>query len=450
MNLNDLPQPLAAGLLNDLSAVPTQTKPTLRIMTAGSVDDGKSTLIGRLMHDLDLITDDVLADLKSASQRNGRGELDLSLYTDGLVAEREQGITIDVAYRYFRHQERSFILCDAPGHVQYTRNMVCAASQSDVALIMIDARSGPTEQTRRHVRVAQMLHVAKLIFVVNKLDLVGFKQSAFTAISTQLKQLADAVIVPVCALDGDNVVHPSSAIGADRLSWYEGPTLLDLLLQTESNARFPIDSAMRFTVQRILRPTGKSAGDLHDYRALAGRVESGTIHQGQRIQILSSAGDEVFTSVVQSIHTFDGDILEAAAGSSVSLVLADDIDVARGDLIADAQDHSINATKRLTAKWCWMHDKPATVGQKLLIKQGTRTVQARIEAIESKLDLTTGELVVVAAAGATSLGVNEIGTLRLALSHPLLNDSYQALPRTGSLIAIEPQTLDTLGAGVIA
>ena len=439
MNLHDLPQ----------SLVEQSIKPTLRIMTAGSVDDGKSTLIGRLMHDLDLITDDVLADLKSASLRNGRGELDLSLYTDGLVAEREQGITIDVAYRYFRHQERSFILCDAPGHVQYTRNMVCAASQSDVALIMIDARSGPTEQTRRHIRVAQMLQVSRLIFVVNKLDLVGFSQDIFSSVSKELTQLADADIVPVCALDGDNVVHPSTSIGDNRLSWYQGPTLLDLLLQTESNSRFPTEAELRFTVQRILRPTGKTAGDLHDYRALAGRVESGVIRKGQAIQILSSAGDEVFHSTVQSIHTFDGDLLEAYAGTSISLELADDVDVARGDIIAAGNDQGIKTTRNLTAKWCWMHDKAASIGQKLLIKQGTRTVQARIEAIESKLDLLTGELVAVSGETLPTLAANEIGTIRLALAHPLLADRYEDLPRTGSLIAIEPQTLDTLGAAVI-
>ncbi len=421
---------------------------TLRIMTAGSVDDGKSTLIGRLMHDLDLITDDILDDLKAASLRNGRGKLDLSLYTDGLIAEREQGITIDVAYRYFRYQERSFILCDAPGHVQYTRNMVCAASQADVALIMIDARSGPTEQTHRHVRLAQMLQVEKLVFVVNKLDLVGFSQSRFIEIAGHLQTLADAQIVPVCALDGDNVVHASSQVGKDRLSWYEGPTLLEVLLATKAISRFPVDSPLRFAVQSVVRPTGRQAEHLHDYRALAGRVESGSIAVGQRIQVSSVSNEVVQYSTVQAIHVFNGELQEAIAGDSISLVLSDDVDVARGDLIADA-DVALDASTELLAQWCWMHDKPAVIGQKLLIKQATRTVQARIISIDSKLNLTSGKFIDSIPGEIQTLAANEIARIKLQLAQPLLNDSYSEMPRTGSLIAIDPQKLDTLAAAVI-
>jgi sulfate adenylyltransferase subunit 1 len=427
----------------------TQAIPsTLRIMTAGSVDDGKSTLIGRLMHDLDLITDDILDDLKAASLRNGRGELDLSLYTDGLIAEREQGITIDVAYRYFRYQERSFILCDAPGHVQYTRNMVCAASQADVALIMIDARSGPTEQTHRHVRLAQMLKVAKLVFVVNKLDLVEFSQTRFDDISSHLKTLASADIVPVCALDGDNVVHTSGLIGPNRLSWYSGPTLLEILLATNANSRFPVDSPLRFAVQSVVRPTGRQADHLHDYRALAGRVESGSIAVGQRIQVSSVSSEVVQYSTVQAIHVFNGELQEAIAGDSISLVLSDDVDVARGDVIADA-DVVLDASTELSAQWCWMHDKPAVIGQKLLIKQATRTVQARIISIDSKLNLTSGEFIDSIPGEIQTLAANEIAKIKLQLAQPLLNDFYSAMPRTGSLIAIDPQKLDTLAAAVI-
>jgi sulfate adenylyltransferase subunit 1 len=427
---------------------------TLRIMTAGSVDDGKSTLIGRLMHDLDLITDDVLDDLKAASLRNGRGKLDLSLYTDGLVAEREQGITIDVAYRYFRHLDRSFILCDAPGHVQYTRNMVCAASQADVALIMIDARSGPTEQTHRHVRLAQMLQVSKLVFVVNKLDLVGFSESTFNEISLHLATLATADIVPVCALDGDNVVHTSKQIGPNRLSWYDGPTLLDLLRATDANSRFPIDAPLRFAVQSVVRPTGRQTGraehleHLHDYRALAGRVESGSITVGQRIQVSSVSNENIQYSTVKAIHVFSGDLQNAIAGDSISIVLADDVDVARGDLIADA-DVALEPSNELLAQWCWMHDKPAVIGQKLLIKQATRTVQARIMSIDAKLNLTSGEFIDSIPGEVQTLVANEIARIRLQLAQPLLNDRYIAMPRTGSLIAIDPQKLDTLAAAVI-
>jgi sulfate adenylyltransferase subunit 1 len=422
--------------------------PTLRIMTAGSVDDGKSTLIGRLMHDLDLITDDVMQDLKAASLRNGRGELDLSLYTDGLVAEREQGITIDVAYRYFRHKDRSFILCDAPGHVQYTRNMVCAASQADVALIMIDARSGATEQTHRHVRVAQMLQVAKLIFVVNKLDLVGFSQERFEQVKSELKLLADTDVVPVCALDGDNVVHASAEIGANRIDWYSGNTLLQILLDVKVNSRYPTAAALRFSVQSVMRPTGKVDHALHDYRALAGRIDSGSLTVGQTIQVNSASDHATQFSTVAAIHTFAGDVAFATAGDSISITLTDDVDVARGDLIADAECE-IDSSRELLAQWCWMHDKPATIGQKILIKQATRTVQARITAIEAKMDLNTGFYIEGDAQGYQSLAANEIGRVKLQLAQPLLNDSYSEFPRMGSLIAIDPQRLDTLAAAVI-
>jgi sulfate adenylyltransferase subunit 1 len=423
---------------------------TLRIMTAGSVDDGKSTLIGRLMHDLDLITDDVMQDLKAASKRNGRGELDLSLYTDGLAAEREQGITIDVAYRYFRYQDRAYVLCDAPGHVQYTRNMVCAASQSDVALVMIDARSGPTEQTRRHVRVAQMLQVSKLIFVVNKLDLIGFEQSKYLAICAELKNLADADIVPVCALDGDNVVRASAAFGANRITWYQGPTLIELLALTPANSRFPISAPLRFSVQSVMRPTGKThnAELLHDYRAFAGRIESGTLAVGQLVQVNSASGDEIPQTTVRAIYASGKSLPMAVAGQSISITLKDDVGVSRGDMIA-AAEVLLDNSKDLIAQWCWMHEKPAVLGQKLLIKQGTRTVQAKIISIDSKLNLDSGQFEATVNTGVVTLAANEIARIRMQLAQPLLSDSYAQMPRTGSLIAIDPQKLDTLGAAVI-
>jgi sulfate adenylyltransferase subunit 1 len=423
---------------------------TLRIMTAGSVDDGKSTLIGRLMHDLELITDDVMQDLKAASKRNGRGELDLSLYTDGLAAEREQGITIDVAYRYFRHKDRAYVLCDAPGHVQYTRNMVCAASQSDVALVMIDARSGPTEQTRRHVRVAQMLQVSKIVFVVNKLDLISFDQTKYAEICTELSTLADADIVPVCALDGDNIVHPSASFGANRITWYQGPTLIELLAQTAANSRFPVTAPLRFSVQSVMRPTGKSNNSelLHDYRAFAGRIESGTLAVGQLVQINSASGDAIEQTTVLAIYASGKSLPMAVAGQSISITLKDDVGVSRGDMIA-AADVPLDSSKDLIAQWCWMHEKPAVVGQKVLIKQGTRTVQAKIVSIDSKLNLDSGQFVASANASEVTLAANEIARIRMQLAQPLLSDSYAQMPRTGSLIAIDPQKLDTLGAAVI-
>lgn len=423
---------------------------TLRIMTAGSVDDGKSTLIGRLMHDLGLITDDIMQDLKAASKRNGRGELDLSLYTDGLAAEREQGITIDVAYRYFRHQDRAYVLCDAPGHVQYTRNMVCAASQADVALVMIDARSGPTEQTRRHVRVAQMLQVSKLVFIVNKLDLISFDQSKYDAICIELKSLANADIVPVCALEGDNVVHASASYGANRITWYHGPTLIELLAITPANSRFPVTAPLRFSVQSVMRPTGKGIKSelLHDYRAFAGRIESGTLAVGQLVQINSASGDEIAQTTVSAIYASGNSLPMAVAGQSISITLKEDVGVSRGDMIA-AAEAQLHSSKELIAQWCWMHEKPAVIGQKVLIKQGTRTVQAKIISIDSKLNLDSGLFILTPEASVVTLAANEIARIRMQLAQPLLSDSYAQMPRTGSLIAIDPQKLDTLGAAII-
>jgi sulfate adenylyltransferase subunit 1 len=417
---------------------------TLRIMTAGSVDDGKSTLIGRLLYDLNLITDDVLSDLRSASLRNGRGELDLSLYTDGLVAEREQGITIDVAYRYFRYQDRAYILCDAPGHVQYTRNMVCAASQADVALIMIDARSGPTEQTKRHVRVAQMLNVAHLVFVVNKLDLVDYSQVRYQQVCDQLTRLATATIMPVSALDGENIVHPSK-----KIIWYGGPTLMELLASLSANARFPATAALRFTIQSVMRPTGKVAEHLHDFRALAGRVESGEIYVGQTVQINSCVEAINRTTIVQSIYRHGQSAQRALAGDSISVVLADDVGAARGDVIASSHE-VINTSQTVHAQWCWMNEKPATIGQRILVKQATRTVQGKIVGIDAKMDLSTGQFYSTANQGEPTLTANEIGQVRLQMAYPLLIDDYKTLPRTGSLLLIDPQKLDTLGAAVIA
>jgi sulfate adenylyltransferase subunit 1 len=421
---------------------------TLRVMTAGSVDDGKSTLIGRLLHDLDLITDDVLQDLKAASQRTGRGELDLSLYTDGLIAEREQGITIDVAYRYFRYKERSFILCDAPGHLQYTRNMVCAASQVDVVLIMVDARSGATEQTRRHLRIAEMLQVKNIIFVLNKLDLIDFSRQRFLEIQADLQKLSPVQVVPVCALDGDNIVHASHAIGDNRLHWYHGPTLIDILLKTQTPSRYRIESKLRLFVQSVLRPTGENNADLHDYRAITGRIDSGSLSVGQSIKVFNASGQDAQPCVVTKILTTSGSVQTAPAGASVSVTLSDEIDVARGDLIADSQDTPPSHLE-LTATWCWMHEKPAFVGQTLLVKQASRTVRAKIDAIVSKLDLVSGHFHSSIDNGASTLKANEIGKIKLRLMQPLLNDDYAKFPGTGSLIAIDPQKFDTLAAAVL-
>ena len=428
----------------------------LRIMTAGSVDDGKSTLIGRLMYDLDLITDDLLSDLKGASKRNGRGDLDLSLFTDGLTAEREQGITIDLAYRYFRYQERNFILCDSPGHVQYTRNMVCGASQSDVALIMIDARTGPIEQTLRHWRVTQWLRVPTVIFVVNKLDLVGFSQARFDQIEQQLIKLqqndgSNLQVVPVCALDGDNVVHPSLASNeSPRLTWYQGPTLVQLLLRQSTRNAFDQDAALRFTVQRVMRPTGKAIDAIHhDFRALSGRVESGTLQVGQTVQALSADTGALRQSVVTSIHTYDGTLDSAGAGMNISVVLADDLDITRGDVLASTE-HPPESTQKISLQWCWMSEQPAKIGQRVLFKQGARSVHANIISIGARLNLQNGLFEENSDNNNQSVQLNEIVQITLQLARPVLTDRYADFPRTGSAILLDPLKFDTLAAGVNA
>jgi sulfate adenylyltransferase subunit 1 len=423
----------------------------MRVMTAGSVDDGKSTLIGRLMHDLDLINDDVLADLKAASRRNGRGELDLSLYTDGLVAEREQGITIDVAYRYFKHGDRSFILCDAPGHVQYTRNMVCAASQADVALVMIDARQGATEQTHRHIRIAQLLNVSQIIIVVNKLDLVGFSQTIYDGIQLALQPILkpeQSRFVPVCALEGDNIVHRSLAGTNDtRLSWYVGPTLLDLLNETPAQSRFPVNAPLRFVVQQIMRPTGNHprAVSHHDFRAISGRVESGVVCVGDKIVVQSAQSDYLSEATIKSIASFDGNLKQAQAGQSVYFELDHDLDVARGDIIA-GKDSNVQFGRQLELVICWMHETSAKPGQRVLMAQGTRSVVAKIVAIDSVLNVVTGEY--ENGSQPRSLQLNDIAKVRFECAQNVILDSYHDLPRTGSVILIDPVKYDTLAAGI--
>jgi sulfate adenylyltransferase subunit 1 len=439
---------------------PNQAPAPLRIMTAGSVDDGKSTLIGRLMFDLNLMPDDILADLKAASRRNGRGELDLSLFTDGLMAEREQGITIDVAYRYFNHQGRPFILCDSPGHVQYTRNMVCAASQADVALIMIDARQGPTEQSLRHLRIAQWLRVPSIVFVINKMDLVAFSQERYLELVAELKPLLASdqnqeqhhfEFIPVVAIDGDNIVTRSHA--EERLAWYAGPTLIDVIESSQSLSGFKSDSDFRFTVQLVLRPTSHEAGVLHDFRGLAGRIESGRVRVGDVVASSSPEGIERFSKVADMFR-LTGDSMEsldsAQAGESVSITLSDDLDISRGDTLYAPQAQT-NAgpqlSRQLTAQLCWMSETPARVGQRLLVKQGARTSIANLEAINATLDLKLGQFISVDAQ--QEIKLNEVASVSLAFAQSMLSDRYAELPRTGSLLVLEPNSFDSLAAGIV-
>jgi sulfate adenylyltransferase subunit 1 len=398
-----------------------------RIMTAGSVDDGKSTLIGRLLYDLELIDDDVLADLRSASLRRGRGELDLSLFTDGLSDEREQGITIDVAFRYFRYQQRAFILADSPGHVQHTRNMACAASLADCAIILVDALTGPTEQTTRHTRIARLMGVRSLIFAINKIDLIGYSQAVFEQRCVQLRahpglQGADLVI-PISALLGDNVVKRSV-----QCAWYDGPTLIEALAAQPEHSGFDASAALRFPVQGITRPTGHAgAGALHDFRGIAGRIDCGRMAVGDRLRI---AGTRQSASI-KNIHTFDAKRETASAGQAVHIELNEDIDISRGDTLIKADDTAAELRCELSLDLCWMSEQQLLPKRRLLFKQGTRTTAGYLEAGDQQIQL------------------NSLSRVRLNTAQGLLHDDYGAFRRTGALIVIDPQSFDTLGAGMI-
>src|SRR4051795_12480608 len=353
----------------------------LRLVTAGSVDDGKSTLIGRLLFDTKQILADQLEHIEETSQRRGDGYVNLALLTDGLRAEREQGITIDVAYRSFVTPRRRFLLADAPGHVQYTRNMVTGASTADIAIILVDARKGVVEQTRRHSYIASMLELPHVVYAVNKMDLVGYSEERFDEIVRDLAELAsqlhvhDPAMIPISALKGDNVVEKT-----DAMSWYAGTSLLDHLESIELAADLNV-ADRRFPVQWVIRPM---ADEHHDYRGYAGQVAGGTWRAGDSVVVLPSG----HRSTVAAVETSDGAIDEAIPGQSVTILLTDDIDVSRGDLLADPDDLPVVA-RELTARVCWMSERPVEDRARVLIKHTTRTVAARVDEIVSVVDIAT-------------------------------------------------------------
>ncbi|MEO3942094.1 GTP-binding protein [Paenarthrobacter nicotinovorans] len=453
---------LAAGLE---TALPTTL---FRFATAGSVDDGKSTLVGRLLHDSKAILADTLDAVARTSADRGfggeKGGIDLALLTDGLRAEREQGITIDVAYRYFATDRRSFILADCPGHVQYTKNTVTGASTADAVVVLIDARKGVLEQTRRHLSVLQLLRVAHVIVAVNKIDLVDFSEQVFRDIEADVQKVArelglgredsnaggvtDLFVVPVSALDGDNVVDRS-----ERTPWYTGPALLEVLesLPAADELEAELES-FRFPVQLVIRPQGALAPDAvaagldveayRDYRAYAGQITEGSVKVGDEVSVISP-GHEPRTTTVIGIDFAGQSLDEAAAPQSVAVRLADEIDIARGDTIA-ASGTVRESTADLYASLAWLSPKPLREGQKVLVKHGTRTVQALVRNVTGKLDLATFNV-----EPASNLELNDIGHAQLRLSAPLPLENYLHHRRTGAFLVIDPIDGNTLAAGLV-
>jgi sulfate adenylyltransferase subunit 1 len=415
----------------------------LRFATVGSVDDGKSTLIGRLLYDSKSIFEDQLEHVEAVSRKRGSEYVDLALLTDGLRAEREQGITIDVAYRYFATPQRSFVIADCPGHVQYTRNMVTGASTADVAVLLVDARHGVVEQTRRHSVLVSLLGVPHVVICVNKMDLVGWERSWFDSIRDELTtftaglDVQDVTFIPIAALPGDNVVERST-----NMPWYDGPTLLHHLEHADFDRHHgsPRDDNddVRFPVQYVIRP---QRSDFHDYRGYAGTVAGGTLRRGDEIVVLPSG----LTSTIASIDTHDGPVDEALASTAVTVRLTDDLDISRGDMICRPHARP-GSGQDLDATICWMdHTRPLTAGRIFAIKHTTRTARAKVGELHSRLDVDTlrrDEL-------ATELRVNDIGRITLRTTAPLFHDPYHRNRTTGSFILIDEATNDTVAAGML-
>lgn len=409
----------------------------LRFTTAGSVDDGKSTLIGRLLYDSKSIFEDQIAAVKATSDRKGLANIDLSLLTDGLKAEREQGITIDVAYRYFSTPKRKFIIADTPGHIQYTRNMVTGASTANLALILVDARNGVVEQTCRHSYIASLLEIPHLVVCINKMDLVDYSEEVFNRISRQFNEFASKLVVtdiryiPISALHGDNVVERSK-----NMDWYQGGTLLNTLetihIGSDENH---IDA--RFPVQTIIRP---HSDEYHDYRGYAGRVAGGIFRPGDKVVVLPSG----LTSTIRSIDTFKGPIKEAFPPMSVSMTLEDDIDISRGDMIVK-ENNQPQMEQDIDMMICWLNARGPQPGAKYIIRHTTNETRAVIRDVIYKMDINTLQRV----ENGGDLAMNDIARVRLRTMRRLIFDSYRRNRNTGSLILVDENTNETVAAGMI-
>ncbi|MDO5628131.1 MAG: GTP-binding protein [Mobilicoccus sp.] len=426
------------------------TRDQLRLVVAGSVDDGKSTLVGRLLYDTKSILSDTYDAIEEASRRRGASAVDLALLTDGLRAEREQGITIDVAYRYFSTPRRSFILADTPGHTQYTRNTVTGASTADAALILVDARNGALVQTRRHAAVMALLDVPHLIVAVNKMDAVSWSQERFEEVADEIRAITarlgiEATILPVSALTGQNIVSTDTVdAGSD---WWTGPSLLEVLETLPSRIHDPA-AAFRMPVQLVLRPR---TAEHPDYRGLAGRLTSGTLHVGDEVVAHPSG----LRSVVTGIDTPDGSVESAGAGESVTVLLRDELDVGRGEVLARTSDSADDATAdpetvtELVGVTCWLDERPGTPGQRLLVKVGTRVVRGILTSLAERWDVDAQLFASLPEGEAPRAELNDITRVVVRLAEPAAVDPYLELPDTGSFLLIDPAGGATLAAGMV-
>lgn len=409
----------------------------LRFTTAGSVDDGKSTLIGRLLYDSKSIFEDQLEAVEKSSAKKGFDYVDLSLLTDGLKSEREQGITIDVAYRYFATPKRKFIIADTPGHIQYTRNMVTGASTANLALILIDARKGLVEQTYRHSYLASLLKIPHIIVCVNKMDLVDYDEAVFENIVKEYKafssklEVSDIQFVPISALKGDNVVNRSQ-----NMDWYQGATLIHMLetVHIESDYNH-IDS--RFPVQSVIRP---HSTEHHDFRGYTGRIAGGIFRPGDEVLVLPSG----FNSRIKAIYFGEKEVTEAFAPMSVAMTLEDEIDISRGDIIAKPNNHP-NTGQEIDLMLCWMNQRPVNLNTKFHVRHSTRDVRGVLKEIQYKLDISTLSRV----DNVEQLQMNDIARVRIHTAQPLFFDSYRKNRITGSLILVDEGTNETVAAGMI-
>jgi len=430
--ISHLPSPTGGAL-----ALPVDI---LRFNTCGSVDDGKSTLIGRLLYDSKSLMEDQIEALERSADITGGGQINLANLTDGLRAEREQGITIDVAYRYFATPRRKFIIADTPGHVQYTRNMVTGASNANLSIVLVDARLGVIEQSRRHTAIASLLRIPHLVVAVNKMDLVGWSEQRFFEIRAQFEEflprldIKDVKFIPLSALNGDNVVDASP-----HTPWYVGPTLLGHLETVHIASDWNLQG-FRLPVQWVNRPNNPTDASLHDFRGFSGQIAGGIVRVGQKVLTLPAG----VVTTVKEIWTYDGKVKEAFCPQSVTLVLADDIDISRGSMIIGA-DYLPGCTTELHAEICWMHPRPLQAGKKYFLKHTTHTVQVIVTELVNQLNVATLDT----EERPESLAMNAIGEVRLRTAKPIVFDGYGTNRLTGSFILIEQGTNATVAAGML-